>query len=138
MKQLQLLAFKKVIPVLEKETVFYTYWPEQWINLLKLPRERWKLRRKLEGLTERLFIIFSDILFIQNDVQALEGKKPWIVTKQPLRQEQFEYVCKAWLGIIAENSDAAVEVTREIKWHSGAIKDVFEGDDNAKYKWVIN
>jgi len=136
MKQLQLLAFKEVIPTLENETVFYTYWPEKWINLLRLPKEQWKLRKKLEGLTERLFIIFSDILFIQNNVQALDGKKPWIVTKQLLGQEQFEYICKAWLGIIAEDSNSAFEVTREIEWHSGVIKDVFREDGSAKYKWI--
>ena len=45
MKQLQLLAFKDVVSVLEKENVFYTYWPEDWINLLRTPAEPWKLKR---------------------------------------------------------------------------------------------
>ncbi|WP_369900868.1 pPIWI_RE module domain-containing protein [Bacillus manliponensis] len=136
MKQLQLLAFKEVIPVLEKENVFYMYWPEEWINLLKVPNEQWKLKQKLSGLTERIFIMFSDVLFIQNDAKALGGKKPWIVAKRPLSKDQFEYVCKAWLQVIDENRDIMTEFMGEVKWHSGTIKEVFSEDDNAKYRWV--
>lgn len=136
MKQLQLLAFKDVVSVLEKENVFYTYWPEDWINLLRKPAEPWKLKKKLEGLTERLFVIFSDILFIQNDAQALMGNRPWIVTKRPLHQEQFEYVCKAWLKVLDENHAIPMLVDNEMKWHNGSVKDVFEGDNNAHFKWI--
>ncbi|PEF55705.1 hypothetical protein CON32_22905 [Bacillus cereus] len=136
MKQLQLLAFKDVVSVLEKENVVYTYWPEEWINLLRKPAKQWELKRKLEGLTERLFVIFSDILFIQNDAQALMGNRPWIVTKRPLHQEQFEYVCKAWLKVLDENNEIPMLVDNEMKWHNGSVKDVFEGDNHAHFKWV--
>ena len=39
-------------------------------------------------MNERLYDMFSDILFIQHNPYVLNENTPWIVSKEPIRQER--------------------------------------------------
>ena len=43
--------------------------------------------------------MFSDILFIQHNPYVLNENTPWIVSKEPIRQEQLDYIFKVGMRL---------------------------------------
>lgn len=100
MEKLQLLAFKNIVEPLYNEKVSYIYFPIEWLEIVEIHYRTFLLTSKLKLVNERLYEMFSDILFIQHNPYILKEDTPWIVAKEPMKQEQLDYIFQSWYEVI--------------------------------------
>ncbi|UOY92512.1 DUF3962 domain-containing protein [Ectobacillus sp. JY-23] len=135
-KELQLFLFQNAVEMLLPETISYICWPKEWVSALRVEKERYKLKKKLETLNTKIYSIFPDILYIQNDPKALAGERAWIVARKRLPLEHLQTVCEMWFSQI----DSTVTIHNEnrlIDWKTGTVEALLpEIDENSRYTWV--
>lgn len=81
--------------------------------------------------------MFSDILFIQHNPYVLNENTPWIVSKEPIRQEQLDYIFQSWYEIIHDWKPNRLVEPPKYEWQSDLISNLPVLHDNETYsKWV--
>ncbi|MEH0004512.1 DUF3962 domain-containing protein [Bacillus cytotoxicus] len=137
METIQLLAFKDVIDPLFEQTVFYVQWPKHWSSLLLEHNRPYELIKKFKLLNKRLYIMFSDILFIEHDPYKLAEDSLWIICLKPLSSEQLEYICRQWYAYIHNWKPTEMPGEVLLEWQPSAISKLsLLHDKKTFYIWV--
>lgn len=76
MKKLRLLTFENIVEPLLNEKVSFIYFPIEWLDIVEIHYKTFLLTSKLKRLNERLYDMFSDILFIQHNPYVLNENTP--------------------------------------------------------------
>ncbi|NWK69605.1 DUF3893 domain-containing protein [Bacillus paramycoides] len=137
MKKLQLLTFNDIVEPLFNEKVAYIYFPIEWLDIVDIHYRTFLLTSKLKLLNERLYDMFSDILFIQHNPYILKEDTPWIVSKEPMRQEQLDYILQSWYAVIHDWKPNKLTDPPGLEWHYDLICNLPVLHDKETYsKWV--
>ncbi|MED3357845.1 RNaseH domain-containing protein [Bacillus thuringiensis] len=137
MKKLRLLTFENIVEPLLNEKVSFIYFPIEWLDIVEIHYKTFLLTSKLKRLNERLYDMFSDILFIQHNPYVLNENTPWIVSKEPIRQEQLDYIFQSWYEIIHDWKPNRLVEPPKYEWQSDLISNLPVLHDNETYsKWV--
>ncbi len=137
MKKLRLLTFENIVEPLLNEKVSFIYFPIEWLDIVEIHYKTFLLTSKLKRLNERLYDMFSDILFIQHNPYVLNENTPWIVSKEPIRQEQLDYIFQSWYEIIHDWKPNRLVEPPKYEWQSDLISHLPVLHDNETYsKWV--
>ncbi len=137
MKKLRLLTFENIVEPLLNEKVSFIYFPIEWLDIVEIHYKTFLLTSKLKRLNERLYDMFSDILFIQHNPYVLNENTPWIVSKEPIRQEQLDYIFQSWYEIIHDWKPNRLVEPPKYEWQSDLISNLPVLHDIETYsKWV--
>ncbi|PFY29422.1 translation initiation inhibitor [Bacillus toyonensis] len=137
MEKLRLLTFKNIVEPLLKEHVSFIYFPIEWLDIVEIHYKTFLLTSKLKRLNERLYDMFSDILFIQHNPYVLNENTPWIVSKEPIRQEQLDYIFQSWYEVIHDWKPNQLMEPPKYEWHDDLISNVTVLHDSETFsKWV--
>ncbi|MEB8803831.1 DUF3962 domain-containing protein [Bacillus cereus] len=137
MKKLKLLTFENIVEPLLNEKVSFIYFPIEWLDIVEIHYKTFLLTSKLKRLNERLYDMFSDILFIQHNPYVLNENAPWIVSKEPIKQEQLDYIFQSWYEIIHDWKPNRLVEPPKYEWQSDLISNLPVLHDNETYsKWV--
>ncbi|KFM99255.1 DUF3962 domain-containing protein [Bacillus clarus] len=137
MEKLQLLAFKNVIEPLMNERLSYVHFPAEWFDIIEIHYKTYVLINKLKRLNDRLYDMFSDILFIRNNPFILTENTPWIVSKEPLKREQLDYICRSWYAIIHDWKPTELPQEIELEWGWDLVSNLLPLHDKKSFsKWV--
>ncbi|PHA36164.1 RNaseH domain-containing protein [Bacillus wiedmannii] len=137
MEKLKLLTFKNIVEPLLNESVSFIYFPIEWLDIVEIHYKTFLLTSKLKRLNERLYDMFSDILFIQHNPYVLNENTPWIVSKEPIRKEQLDYIFQSWYEIIHDWKPNKLIESPKYEWHYDIISNLTVLHDNEIYsKWV--
>ncbi|MGZ7149317.1 RNaseH domain-containing protein [Bacillus sp. BC08] len=137
MEKLKLLTFENIVEPLLNESVSFIYFPIEWLDIVEIHYKTFLLTSKLKRLNERLYDMFSDILFIQHNPYVLNENTPWIVSKEPIRKEQLEYIFQSWYEVIHDWKPNKLIELPKYEWHYDLISNLPILHDNEIYsKWV--
>lgn len=137
MGKLKLLTFENIIEPLLNESVSFIYFPIEWLDIVEIHYKTFLLTSKLKRLNERLYDMFSDILFIQHNPYVLNENTPWIVCKEPIRKEQLDYIFQSWYEIIHDWKPNKLIGSPKYEWHYDLISNLTVLHDKEVYsKWV--
>lgn len=137
MEKLQLLAFKNIVEPLYNEKVSYIYFPIEWLEIVEIHYRTFLLTSKLKLVNERLYEMFSDILFIQHNPYILKEDTPWIVAKEPMRQEQLDYIFQSWYEVIRDWKPNKLIDPPHLEWQHDLISNLPVLHDKKTFsKWV--
>ncbi|OTY03199.1 DUF3962 domain-containing protein [Bacillus sp. AY18-3] len=137
MEKLRLLTFENIVEPLLNESVSFIYFPIEWLDIVEIHYKTFLLTSKLKRLNERLYDMFSDILFIQHNPYVLNENIPWIVCKEPIRKEQLDYIFQSWYEIIHDWKPNKLIESPKYEWHYDLISNLTVLHDNEIYsKWV--
>ncbi|MFP3377113.1 RNaseH domain-containing protein [Bacillus sp. SIMBA_069] len=137
MEKLKLLTFKNIVEPLLNESVSFIYFPIEWLDIVEIHYKTFLLTSKLKRLNERLYDMFSDILFIQHNPYVLNENTPWIVCKEPIRKEQLDYIFQSWYEVIHDWKPNKLIELPKYEWHYDLISNLTVLHDNEVYsKWV--
>ncbi|MDA1633797.1 RNaseH domain-containing protein [Bacillus cereus] len=137
MEKLKLLTFENITEPLLNESVSFIYFPIDWLDIVEIHYKTFLLTSKLKRLNERLYDMFSDILFIQHNPYVLNENTPWIVSKEPIRKEQLDYIFQSWYEIIHDWKPNKLIESPKYEWHYDLISNLTVLHDNEIYsKWV--
>ncbi|RKF52365.1 translation initiation inhibitor [Bacillus wiedmannii] len=137
MEKLKLLTFENITEPLLNESVSFIYFPIEWLDIVEIHYKTFLLTSKLKRLNERLYDMFSDILFIQHNPYVLNENTPWIVSKEPIRTEQLDYIFQSWYEIIHDWKPNKLIESPKYEWHYDLISNLTVLHDNEIYsKWV--
>ncbi|WP_142310539.1 RNaseH domain-containing protein [Bacillus wiedmannii] len=137
MEKLKLLTFENIIEPLLNESVSFIYFPIEWLDIVEIHYKTFLLTSKLKRLNERLYDMFSDILFIQHNPYVLNENTPWIVSKEPIRKEQLDYIFQSWYEVIHDWKPNKLIELPKYEWHYDLISNLTVLHDNEIYsKWV--
>ncbi|MGK0532446.1 RNaseH domain-containing protein [Bacillus sp. 'calajunan'] len=137
MEKLKLLTFENIVEPLLNESVSFIYFPIEWLDIVEIHYKTFLLTSKLKRLNERLYDMFSDILFIQHNPYVLNENTPWIVCKEPIRKEQLDYIFQSWYEIIHDWKPNKLIESPKYEWHYDLISNLTVLHDNEIYsKWV--
>lgn len=137
MGKLKLLTFENIVEPLLNESVSFIYFPIEWLDIVEIHYKTFLLTSKLKRLNERLYDMFSDILFIQHNPYVLNENTPWIVCKEPIRKEQLDYIFQSWYEIIHDWKPNKLIDSPKYEWHYDLISNLTVLLDNETYsKWV--
>ncbi|PHD61349.1 translation initiation inhibitor [Bacillus wiedmannii] len=137
MEKLKLLTFENIVEPLLNESVSFIYFPIEWLDIVEIHYKTFLLTSKLKRLNERLYDMFSDILFIQHNPYVLNENTPWIVCKEPIRKEQLDYIFQSWYEIIHDWKPNKLIDSPKYEWHYDLISNLTVLHDNEVYsKWV--
>ena len=136
-EKLRLLTFENIVEPLLNEKVSFIYFPIEWLDIVEIHYKTFLLTSKLKRLNERLYDMFSDILFIQHNPYVLNENTPWIVSKEPIRQEQLDYIFQSWYEIIHDWKPNRLVEPPKYEWQSDLISNLPVLHDIETYsKWV--
>ena len=76
--------------------------------------------------------MFSDILFIQHNPYVLNENTPWIVSKEPIKQE-LDYIFQSWYEIIHDWKPNRLVEPPKYEWQSDLISNLPVLHDNETY-----
>ncbi|SCL97580.1 RNaseH domain-containing protein [Bacillus wiedmannii] len=137
MEKLKLLTFENIVEPLLNESVSFIYFPIDWLDIVEIHYKTFLLTSKLKRLNERLYDMFSDILFIQHNPYVLNENTPWIVSKEPIRKEQLDYIFQSWYEVIHDWKPNKLIELPKYEWHYDLISNLTVLHDNEIYsKWV--
>ncbi|MGF9879132.1 RNaseH domain-containing protein [Bacillus albus] len=137
MEKLKLLTFENIVEPLLNESVSFIYFPIEWLDIVEIHYKTFLLTSKLKRLNERLYDMFSDILFIQHNPYVLNENTPWIVCKEPIRKEQLDYIFQSWYEIIHDWKPNKLIEPPKYEWHYDLISNLTVLQDNEIYsKWI--
>lgn len=137
MEKLQLLAFKNIVEPLHNEKVSYIYFPIEWLEIVEIHYRTFLLTSKLKLVNERLYEMFSDILFIQHNPYILKEDTPWIVAKEPMKQEQLDYIFQSWYEVIHDWKPNKLIDPPHLEWQYDLISNLPALHDKKTFsKWV--
>ncbi|MED3396696.1 RNaseH domain-containing protein [Bacillus wiedmannii] len=137
MEKLKLLTFENIVEPLLNESVSFIYFPIEWLDIVEIHYKTFLLTNKLKRLNERLYDMFSDILFIQHNPYVLNENTPWIVCKEPIRKEQLDYIFQSWYEVIHDWKPNKLIESPKYEWHYDLICNLTVLHDNQIYsKWV--
>ncbi|EEM77607.1 hypothetical protein bthur0010_23850 [Bacillus thuringiensis serovar pondicheriensis BGSC 4BA1] len=137
MEKLKLLTFENIVEPLLNESVSFIYFPIEWLDIVEIHYKTFLLTSKLKRLNERLYDMFSDILFIQHNPYVLNENTPWIVSKEPIRKEQLDYIFQSWYEIIHDWKPNKLIESPKYEWHYDLISNLTVLHDKEVYsKWV--
>ncbi|WP_242239413.1 RNaseH domain-containing protein [Bacillus cereus group sp. BfR-BA-01309] len=137
MGKLKLLIFENIVVPLLNESVSFIYFPIDWLDIVEIHYKTFLLTSKLKRLNERLYDMFSDILFIQHNPYVLNENTPWIVSKEPIRKEQLDYIFQSWYEVIHDWKPNKLIELPKYEWHYDLISNLTVLHDNEIYsKWV--
>ncbi|MED0932495.1 RNaseH domain-containing protein [Bacillus mobilis] len=137
MGKLKLLTFENIVEPLLNESVSFIYFPIDWLDIVEIHYKTFLLTSKLKRLNERLYDMFSDILFIQHNPYVLNENTPWIVSKDPIRKEQLDYIFQSWYEVIHDWKPNKLIELPKYEWHYDLISNLTVLHDNEIYsKWV--
>lgn len=137
MEKLKLLTFENIVEPLLNESVSFIYFPIDWLDIVEIHYKTFLLTSKLKRLNERLYDMFSDILFIQHNPYVLSENTPWIVSKEPIRKEQLDYIFQSWYEVIHDWKPNKLIELPKYEWHYDLISNLTVLHDNEIYsKWV--
>ncbi|WP_142306198.1 RNaseH domain-containing protein [Bacillus wiedmannii] len=137
MEKLKLLTFENIVEPLLNESVSFIYFPIEWLDIVEIHYKTFLLTSKLKRLNERLYDMFSDILFIQHNPYVLNENTPWIVCKEPIRKEQLDYIFQSWYEVIHDWKPNKLIESPKYEWHYDLISNLTVLHDNEIYsKWV--
>lgn len=137
MEKLTLLTFENIVEPLLNESVSFIYFPIDWLDIVEIHYKTFLLTSKLKRLNERLYDMFSDILFIQHNPYVLSENTPWIVSKEPIRKEQLDYIFQSWYEVIHDWKPNKLIELPKYEWHYDLISNLAVLHDNEIYsKWV--
>ncbi|EJS76439.1 RNaseH domain-containing protein [Bacillus cereus] len=137
MEKLRLLTFENIIEPLFNEHVSFIYFPIEWLDIVEIHYKTFLLTSKLKSLNERLYDMFSDILFIQHNPYVLNENTPWIVSKEPIKQEQLDYIFQSWYEVIHDWKPNQLIESPKYEWHYDSISNLPVLHDNESFsKWV--
>ncbi|KLA31837.1 RNaseH domain-containing protein [Bacillus cereus] len=137
MEKLKLLTFENIVEPLLNESVSFIYFPIEWLDIVEIHYKTFLLTNKLKRLNERLYDMFSDILFIQHNPYVLNENTPWIVCKEPIRKEQLDYIFQSWYEVIHDWKPNKLIESLKYEWHYDLICNLTVLHDNEIYsKWV--
>ncbi|SCM95089.1 Uncharacterized protein BWINRASL_02542 [Bacillus mycoides] len=137
MEKLRLLTFKNIVEPLYNEKVSYIYFPIEWLEIVEIHYRTFLLTSKLKLVNERLYDMFSDILFIQHNPYILEEDTPWIVAKEPMRQEQLDYIFQSWYEVIHDWKPNKLIDPPHLEWQYDLISNLPVLHDKKTFsKWV--
>ncbi len=137
MEKLKLLTFENIVEPLLSESVSFIYFPIEWLDIVEIHYKTFLLTSKLKRLNERLYDMFSDILFIQHNPYVLNENTPWIVSKEPIRKEQLDYIFRSWYEVIHDWKPNKLIELPKYEWHYDLISNLTVLHDNEIYsKWV--
>lgn len=137
MEKLQLLAFKNIVEPLYNEKVSYIYFPIEWLEIVEIHYRTFLLTSKLKLVNERLYEMFSDILFIQHNPYILKEDTPWIVAKEPMKQEQLDYIFQSWYEVIHDWKPNKLIDPPHLEWQYDLISNLPALHDKKTFsKWV--
>ncbi|WP_141535899.1 MULTISPECIES: RNaseH domain-containing protein [Bacillus cereus group] len=137
MEKLRLLTFENIVAPLLNESVSFIYFPIEWLDIVEIHYKTFLLTSKLKGLNERLYDMFSDILFIQHNPYVLNENTPWIISKEPIIQEQLDYILQSWYEVIHDWKPNKLIEPPKYEWHNDLISNLPVLHDNETYaKWV--
>ncbi|GAB6430880.1 RNaseH domain-containing protein [Bacillus luti] len=137
MEKLRLLTFENIVAPLLNESVSFIYFPIEWLDIVEIHYKTFLLTSKLKRLNERLYDMFSDILFIQHNPYVLNENTPWIVSKEPIRQEQLDYIFQSWYEVIHDWKPNKLIEPPKYEWHYDLVSNLSVLHDNEIYsKWV--
>ncbi|SME51973.1 hypothetical protein BACERE00185_05739 [Bacillus mobilis] len=137
MEKLTLLTFENIVEPLLNESVSFIYFPIDWLDIVEIHYKTFLLTSKLKRLNERLYDMFSDILFIQHNPYVLSENTPWIVSKEPIRKEQLDYIFQSWYELIHDWKPNKLIELPKYEWHYDLISNLTVLHDNEIYsKWV--
>lgn len=137
MEKLRLLTFENIVEPLLNESVSFIYFPIEWLDIVEIHYKTFLLTSKLKRLNERLYDMFSDILFIQHNSYVLNENTPWIVSKEPIRKEQLDYIFQSWYEVIHDWKPNKLIELPKYEWHYDLISNLTVLHDNEIYsKWV--
>ncbi|MBJ8106659.1 MULTISPECIES: RNaseH domain-containing protein [Bacillus cereus group] len=136
MEKLRLLTFENIVEPLLNESVSFIYFPIEWLDIVEIHYKTFLLTSKLKRLNERLYDMFSDILFIQHNPYVLNENTPWIISKEPIRQEQLDYIFQSWYKVIHDWKPNQLLEPPKYEWHNELISNLPVLHDNETYsKW---
>ncbi|PEX40252.1 translation initiation inhibitor [Bacillus cereus] len=137
MEKLQLLTFKNIVDPLYNEKVSYIYFPIEWLEIVEIHYRTFLLTSKLKLVNERLYDMFSDILFIQHNPYILKEDTPWIVAKEPMSQEQLDYIFQSWYEVIHDWKPNKLIDPPHLEWQYDLISNLPVLHDKKTFsKWV--
>ncbi|MED1510824.1 RNaseH domain-containing protein [Bacillus proteolyticus] len=137
MEKLRLLTFENIVEPLLNESVSFIYFPIEWLDIVEIHYKTFLLTSKLKRLNERLYDMFSDILFIQHNPYVLNENTPWIISKEPIRQEQLDYIFQSWYKVIHDWKPNQLLEPPKYEWHNELISNLPVLHDNETYsKWI--
>ncbi|QWI16928.1 DUF3962 domain-containing protein [Bacillus wiedmannii] len=137
MEKLRLLTIENIVEPLLNESVSFIYFPIEWLDIVEIHYKTFLLTSKLKRLNERLYDMFSDILFIQHNPYVLNENTPWIVSKEPIRKEQLDYIFQSWYEVIHDWKPNKLIELPKYEWHYDLISNLTVLHDNEIYsKWV--
>ncbi|PGO23472.1 translation initiation inhibitor [Bacillus cereus] len=137
MEKLRLLTFKNIVDPLYNEKVSYIYFPIEWLEIVEIHYRTFLLTSKLKLVNERLYDMFSDILFIQHNPYILKEDTPWIVAKEPMRQEQLDYIFQSWYEVIHDWKPNKLIDPPHLEWQYDLISNLPVLHDKKTFsKWV--
>ncbi|MGG5737227.1 MULTISPECIES: RNaseH domain-containing protein [Bacillus cereus group] len=137
MEKLRLLTFKNIVEPLYNEKVSYIYFPIEWLEIVEIHYRTFLLTSKLKLVNERLYDMFSDILFIQHNPYILKEDTPWIVAKEPMRQEQLDYIFQSWYEVIHDWKPNKLIDQPHLEWQYDLISNLPVLHDKKTFpKWV--
>ncbi|MEK4694546.1 RNaseH domain-containing protein [Bacillus sp. FSL M8-0063] len=137
MEKLRLLTFENIVEPLLNESVSFIYFPIEWLDIVEIHYKTFLLTSKLKRLNERLYDMFSDILFIQHNPYVLNENTPWIVCKEPIRKEQLDYIFQSWYEVIHDWKPNKLIESPKYEWHYDLISNLTVLHDNEVYsKWL--
>ncbi|YAR63557.1 hypothetical protein ACUIAK_13560 [Bacillus cytotoxicus] len=112
-------------------------WPKHWSSLLLEHNRPYELIKKFKLLNKRLYIMFSDILFIEHDPYKLAEDSLWIICLKPLSSEQLEYICRQWYAYIHNWKPTEMPGEVLLEWQPSAISKLsLLHDKKTFYIWV--
>ncbi|MBE5106604.1 DUF3893 domain-containing protein [Bacillus thuringiensis] len=137
MEKLRLLTFENIVEPLFNEHVSFIYFPIEWLDIVEIHYKTFLLTSKLKRLNERLYDMFSDILFIQHNPYILNENTPWIVSKEPIKQEQLDYIFQSWYEVIHDWKPNQLIEPPKYEWHYDSISNLTVLHDNETFsKWI--
>ncbi|MFZ7702916.1 pPIWI_RE module domain-containing protein [Bacillus cereus] len=115
------------------EKVSFIYFPIEWLDIVEIHYKTFLLTSKLKRLNERLYDMFSDILFIQHNPYVLNENTPWIVSKEPIRPEQLDYIFQSWYEIIHDWKPNRLVEPPKYEWQSDLISHLVHNETYSQW-----